>query len=122
MIVNSFEPKPNPELSGVDQLRGDYAYPDPGKHKSLKCGICGTEMDVQRNTCGPTSFGGAIQGRKRDHDAFHCPHREADWHVQAKKLIGEIRETPSQRLAQIIHGELCHILKTRIATKKVSRF
>jgi hypothetical protein len=126
MIINSFEPKPDENFEdpylAPSRHRGDHAFPDPGKYQSLKCGICGTEMDVRRNVHGPTSFAAAMAKKGRDHDAFYCPHIKADWHVQAKKLLDEIRATPSDSLAKIMHAELCHIVQTREATKKVSNF
>lgn len=110
------------DLSEADQYRIDYAYPDPGKYESLKCGICETEMNVRRNLHGPTSYGAAMAKKGRDHDAFRCPHIDEDWHIQAKALRRAARETPSATLAGVFLQEMAQICQTREATKKVSKF
>ena len=121
IIQSTLEPTPNPELGVVDQLRGDRAFPNPGKFKVLKCGVCGTNMDVQRDVYGPTSFGAAMGKTGRDHDAFHCPYSDDDWHQQAKTLHRAARETPSRILSDLFYREALTLCKTRQATKKVSR-
>jgi len=63
-----------------------YCFPDPGKVKSVVCGVCNIEMGVKRNVLGPTCWAMAMAGRKRRHDSFRCPNYGEDWHFKIEKL------------------------------------
>jgi len=84
----------------------DRFTPDPGTHgDQLRCGVCGAVMPVTRNKIGPRGYVAAMAAKSRGEpskdtwDLYVCPHREADWHQQAKSLITLARQTPSGRLA-----------------------
>lgn len=70
---------------------------EPGKIKTVKCGVCSAEMKVKRNMLGFTSFMGAMAEIKRRHDYFKCPNVEKDWHELISNLkmnvcVSEINE------------------------------
>ncbi len=67
-----------------------YCFPKPGTVKKVKCGVCGMNMDVERNVLGPTSFAGAMAGAKHRHDSFRCPFVETSWHQGIVNLKAEI--------------------------------
>lgn len=102
-------------------MRGSYS-PDPGEIESAKCGICGDEMDVKRGVFGPTGFAESMSGRGHRHDRFTCPNLDTDWHRQVDKLQIASKETPSVKLGDMFEDEAKEIIKSRVATKKVSRF
>lgn len=97
----------------------DVYTPDPGVCESQTCGVCQTEMLVERNVDGPRSFTQAMAGGKSKHDFFWCPHRNEDWHKQVVAIRRKARETPSMRQQTMLEEEADEIVKTRQATKKV---
>ncbi len=98
---------------------GERFTPKPEEYDSATCGLCGTNMDVQRNVFGPTSFGGAMLKRGHLHDWFECPNRREDWHIQVKKILREAQKTSSTALQELLEKDAKKVLKTRKATKKV---
>ena len=90
---------------------------DPGTCDSMSCGICGSEMQVKRDVLIPPGWASAMAGHKVKMDAFSCPHVGEDWHRQAVKIRQMIRETASQRIAEILEGEFHEIVDTKKCTK-----
>lgn len=88
-------------------------FPDPGKLKEARCGVCSKKMNVERNVVGPTSFVAAMSGRKRVHDMFICPDYSALWHKHAADLKGEIRITKSRKVRKILKGEMQETVRTK---------
>ncbi len=83
----------------------------PGEISEMKCKVCGTVCDVERNCKGMKSMGAAMAGMLNDHDQFTCPRSADEWHIRARKLMEEIARTPSKRLSQIMQDELEELLK-----------
>ncbi len=88
--------------------------PDPGKYDEMKCKVCDTKCDVERNISGPTSFAAAMAKSKRKHDRFWCPHHEEKWHEQALKLAQAIRDMPSKKIAAIMQEELDELISENL--------
>jgi len=103
-------------------MSNGYFTPDPGKEESMNCDVCGDNMEVQRNVMGPRGFASAMAGHKVLHDIFACPHREEGWHLQAYKVMEEAKETASTELEKMLRKEAMELVKTRVATKKVSKY
>jgi|SRR3990167_3199607 len=61
-------------------------YPKPGEYTRVECGICGTQMDVERNVNGPTGFAEVMYGGKHLHDRFFCPFYSESWHKEIEAL------------------------------------
>jgi hypothetical protein len=102
---------------------GDIYTPDSSeKVEEVFCGLCGDKMMVERDVMGATSLAEAWSKKKHMHDFFECPNMAEMWHLQAKAIRHQIRETPSAKLAAMLQEELNEILKTRKATKEVSKF
>jgi hypothetical protein len=96
----------------------DYFSPDPGTVEGpVKCGVCGERMNERRNVNGPRGFAMALSGSKELHDVFICPLRTEHWHIQAKKLREEARDTVSGKLAQMFMEEADEIISIRTPTK-----
>lgn len=95
--------------------------PDPDTVEHADCGVCGNRMEVKRGCKGSTSSIMAMCGSERTYDFFFCPHREEDWHLQLDALKECARKTPSGRLQKLYLREADEVLKSRKATKKVSK-
>ena len=61
-------------------------YPDPGEVKKVECGICGMQMNVERNVYGHTGFAEAMGKYRHLHDRFTCSNLLASWHERIVKL------------------------------------
>ena len=84
-------------MHAIDWYGNDgRAFLDPGTAEIVVCGVCGTEMRVERNKFAAASFAEAAAGRKRYSDHFTCPRIEEDWHkkvvfLKIKILFGGMR-------------------------------
>ena len=83
----------------------------PGEISEMKCKVCGTVCDVERNCKGIKSVFAGMAGMFEDHDRYTCPRSDDEWHVRARELMEEIARTPSKRLSQIMQDELEELLK-----------
>lgn len=102
----------------------EYFMPDAGECEKMSCLVCGEDMECKRNCSGPTSFVESMAGGKgsgRLHDSFWCKYAEEDWHIQVLVLREAARKSPSKVLEDLMTIEYEEILKTRTATKKVSK-
>ena len=61
-------------------------YPKPGIVDQAECGICGTQMNVERNVNAPTGSAEALGGGAHLHDCFTCPHFLESWHNKIVRL------------------------------------
>lgn len=101
---------------------GVYFACSEDKIAELHCSVCDEKMDVKRNVDGPTSSAEAMAKGSHLHDVFLCPFRNEMWHRQICKLTEEAVKCPSKRLADIMIAEADGVLKSRQATKEVTRF
>lgn len=90
--------------------------PAPGTLEAAECGICGAQMNVQRDVFGPTSAVEAMAGKKHKHDSFICPFIGKRWHeeiyylkewalkAEINNLPGkdEIKKTAEQKIIKIL--------------------
>jgi hypothetical protein len=99
--------------------------PDPGvvpAGTEVYCGLCKTKCDEHRDLNGPRGFVQAMARGKSPHDAFYCPHTDANWHQQAEKLLDLAHSTPSKHLEEIYLKEAAEIVENKQASKEWSRF
>ena len=97
----------------------DSFTPGPGEWPDhVNCKVCNDVMVVERNCEGPTSYVMAIARSTRKHDFYYCNNSKQDWHQQAIKLLEEIKNTSSPRLAEAITLDLNDVLKSRKALSK----
>lgn len=82
----------------------------PGTVDTIRCSACGAVCDVQRDVDGYTSYAAAVARRTSRVDKFRCPHADTDWHRLAVRLVKAIAETPSRRLAALMHQDLEDVL------------
>ncbi len=105
------------------QCHSDRSFPHPGEYLAVYCGVCGKNMTARRNVLGPTGFAEAMlvqsgQSQGHLHDEFLCEDREEPWHQQAKAIRDQARESPSQRLADLLTEEADEIVRTRKSTRQ----
>jgi len=91
----------------------DRKLREPGTSASEKCGICGTEMDIERDRDVYTSYACAMAKKSVRMDAFYCPHNEEEWHNIASDLIDELNNTVSPTLREIMKKDLDKIITER---------
>jgi hypothetical protein len=92
-------------------MRGyDIFFEEPREIRERYCKVCGTLCEVKRNQTGPTGWVEAMARRARLHDFFYCPHSKKEWHKQALKIVLAIEETPSKRVAALMHQDLLDLL------------
>ena len=95
----------------------DTFTPESGKQHVMRCRVCKSEMDVQRDINGPTSLSEAMGGGEHLHDLFTCSHSEEKWHQQVLQMRKFIIATPSATLAMLVEKEMNVVLKNKKATK-----
>lgn len=76
----------------------------------MRCEICGALCTVQRDIKSATGMAAAMAKQQSRVDVFTCPHQETDWHKLALRLVDAIAETPSRRLAALMHQDLEDVL------------
>jgi hypothetical protein len=103
------------ELGYLDDLNTDgLSFGDPGTTEVRRCGVCGAPCAIERNINGPTSWAGAMMGRKWLHDVFKCPHYDFEWHKLAYRLAKEYAATVSARLRALIELDLDGLVERNI--------
>lgn len=85
-------------------------FTKPGTVDSMRCGACGALCEVERDVDKYTDMASAMARRKTRVDVFRCPHVDTEWHALAVQLVEAIAETPSRRLAALMHQDLEDIL------------
>ncbi len=95
----------------------DHFTPDPGTEEKMFCEVCKTEMDVERNVEGPTSWAESVGGRKHKHDSFSCPFAQEDWHNQARILMERIEKESSRTISSLLQAEVNEVLLNKKTTK-----
>ena len=65
-------------------------YSKPGKTKKAKCGICGAQMNVERNVLNSTTLKEILLKIKRKYDWFICPYFYENWHRTINDLKTDI--------------------------------
>ena len=96
----------------IEDFNGCEQYcPEPGDVETWHCGVCGNVGIVNRNINGPTGWAEAMAGHGHPHDYFFCPHRETEWHKQAKDILFERNKNPSKRVKALYEQDWQDILK-----------
>jgi hypothetical protein len=83
----------------------------------MNCGVCGRQMEVERNVLGFTSSIEAMAGHRRLHDHFRCPDVDAGWHERVRRLKDAADETPSRILARLYRAEAAAIVAQKAETR-----
>ena len=92
-------------------LKGyDVFYEAPGLVVERSCFVCGTLCTVERNRLGATSWAESMAKKKSLHDFFVCPNTAEAWQNRASELVQRIEETPSERIAALMHQDLDELL------------
>ena len=92
---------------------GGYFFPDPGKVKTVKCGVCNSLMKVERNLYSATSWAESMARRKHKHDYVFCPNLKENWHKRIYRLkMGVYHEEIRH------HNEPIGLKKMKKAAKK----
>ncbi len=92
-----------------------YCNPAPGIVKTAKCGVCGRQMNVERNVLGATSSVEAMMRRKHLHDSFTCPNINKSWHEKIVNLKNEALNTASDKIKKILGEEIIELLESNAA-------
>ena len=96
----------------------DVFYEEPDKVEEIRCRVCGTECEVDRNVLGPTGVASAIAGHHNYHDQFVCPNAGERWHYKALRLFVAIEEMPSRRVSDLIQQDLDELLEANAVERK----
>ena len=72
---------------------GGIPRSNPGTVKTMECGVCYAQMNVERNVLSATSYGEVVLGTKSRHDRFLCPNRREDWHEKIIALKQHVYHT-----------------------------
>lgn len=88
----------------------DTFYETPDTVSERRCRVCGTVCTAQRSQVGPTSWAASMAKSETVHDYFYCPNVRKKWHEQALRLVQEIENTASKRVAALIQQDLVDLL------------
>jgi len=100
----------------------DYFTPLAGTEKTIRCGACQEELDVQRDILRTKGkFGNTLPEELQHYeDIFTCRYSGEEWHSQIIALLREVDHTASQKLATLLESEIVEICRTRQTTKKLT--
>ncbi|MFW6026977.1 MAG: hypothetical protein ACOCRX_11635 [Candidatus Woesearchaeota archaeon] len=82
---------------------------EPGKKKSIKCKICYTDCEVEKNKVCSSSSIGTILDKKSNYDFFKCPHVKEEWHIKLEQLVLEKEKTASDKINNLLQEEIDEI-------------
>lgn len=85
--------------------------PAPGVVETAECGVCGRQMNVERNVLGATSWAESMGHGKHLHDRFTCPNIKEDWHEKIVNLKVEAYTTESDKIKKILEKEIIELLE-----------
>ena len=91
----------------------DVFFEKPNTVERLKCKVCDSVCNVNRNAYGPTGHLSAMSGNLVLHDHFYCPNIGKQWHDSALDLVQEIDRTQSNRVKKLITKDLCKVLSKK---------
>ena len=91
---------------------GGRCSPSPGTVETAECGVCGMQMNVERNVLGATGFAEAMGGEKHRYDRFICPRITEDWHKRICRLKRDVYRE------ELDHCDPIGLEKMRQAVKK----
>ena len=94
------------DMSNEDEIHRTIS----GDLEKWYCKVCGSLGEVERGKVGPISLYDGFSKKSTEHDLFYCPNINGDWHKTARKLMVEIRNTPSKRIAELMMADLEDIL------------
>lgn len=77
------------------------------------CSVCSKEM-IKKESIGPVNFATAMAKKDIKHTTFTCPNAGLDWHVKVVKLMMEMNQTTSTRVAAILYDEISSILNENL--------
>lgn len=84
-------------------------FVEPGKYVNMKCKVCDTECEVERNKIVHNSSVVAMADRKSKFDLFKCPNVEKQWHYKLEKLVLEKEKTASNKISNLLRDEINEI-------------
>lgn len=90
-------------------------FPDAGTIVGMKCEVCGSNMDVKRDECGPTTWAMSVTNSLRKYDHFYCPHIKEAWHKHARELRMEQASTKSPSLKEIFEKDIQILMRANLA-------
>lgn len=91
----------------------DYFTRPVGSDQQLNCRVCGQLLTDRPRCVGPTGFVEAMAGHAHEHDAYACEYSDTAWHERALRLVREIKQTSSPRVAAIMKRDLDEVLAAR---------
>ena len=91
----------------------------PGEYEELRCSVCGSICDVQRNVMGPRCYAEAVGNLKGLHDKYECPHIEEEWHEDCFDLSEQCMEMSSPTLRAIIGKDLFERLDGHVDAQSI---
>ena len=94
-------------------------FPAPGTVKTAKCGVCGRQMNIERNVLGATSWAESMGGGKHLHDRFTCPHITQNWHKRIYRLKMDVYQEEIndndpiglEKMRQVAEKEIIELLE-----------